>query len=267
MTMGTAIFIYLLISLVTEITERTRVGMIKMTVNLHNPLCEPIEVRKYPLLDAAAYLDDTQHTEVNIDGRFRQLLGQKGWSQLHPAIQKRFGKHLKLGESAVYQGIVTRIHLSKFGSILAQVARIIGGPLPYDRKSIGQPAILIVTEDIATSGQFWIRQYGRKGKFPQTIHSSKRFAGPTGLEEYIGYAIGIALNTEATPKALFFKSDHYFLQLAGARLKLPSWLSPGAMTIGHHEQGNGRFRFTLSLTNRYFGTLIHQEADFNDAKE
>ena len=67
--------------------------------------------------------------------------------------------------------------------------------------------------------------------------------------------------------ALLFRSDHYFLQLFGRRVKLPDWLSPGALVIGHHELGNNWFTFTLSLRSLLFGELISQESVFRDAKE
>ncbi|MEO1161476.1 MAG: DUF4166 domain-containing protein, partial [Pseudomonadota bacterium] len=182
-------------------------------------------------------------------------------------IRARFAKRLRQGRSIAYQGVVTRMQMNGAGFCLAQAARLIGAPLPYDIRSVDQPAVVVVTEDVATNGQFWIRQYGRRGAFPQTVYSSKRFHGPTGLEEYIGFGIGMALNIEATPAALLFKSDHYFLQLFGMRMRLPGWLSPGALVIGHHELGNNRFTFTLSLRSRLFGNLITQEAVFRDAKE
>ena len=201
------------------------------------------------------------------DNRFKSLLGARAWARLPAPVRKRFGKKLGGGDSVTYQGVVTRMFMSRAGYALAQVARVIGAPLPYDVTSVDQPAVVVVTEDATSDGQFWIRQYGRASGFPQTVHSSKRFAGPTGLEEYIGFGIGMALRLEATSDALYFKSDHYFLSAFGRRIRLPRWLSPGALVIGHHELGDRQFAFTLSLKNRFFGEIISQDAVFSDAKE
>ena len=201
---------------------------------------------------------------IKPDDRFEKLLGKAQWMRLPAPIRKRFGKKFMQGQSVAYQGIVTDMKMSKFGWLFAQAARVIGAPLPYDRNAVNQPAVVIVTEDLETNGQFWIRQYGRKKGFPQVVHSSKRFAGVTGLEEYIGYGIGMALKLEATEYALFFKSDHYFLQVFGKRFRLPNWLAPFNLKIGHHELGDKRFAFTLELKSRLFGKMIEQDAVFMD---
>lgn len=201
------------------------------------------------------------------DSRFSALLGEAAWNTLPASLRRRFRKRLHGGASVAYQGRVVKMKLSLAGRLLAHAARLIGAPLPYDMSSQDQPAVVVVTEDIASNGQFWIRQYNRKSGFPQVIHSSKRFAGPTGLEEYIGYGIGMALRIEAEGNALFFKSDHYFLQILGHRLRLPRLLGPGALVIGHHDLGGGAFLFSLDLHNRFLGTLIQQDALFQDAKE
>lgn len=200
------------------------------------------------------------------DARFSDIIGQDKWMQLCPNIRKRFGKRVKGGDSISYQGVVTDMKMNWAGWVLAQAAKLIGAPLPYDLSSVGQPAIVVVTEDYAGDGQFWVRQYGRKSGFPQVVHSSKRFAGPTGLEEYIGFGIGMALNVVADGDALLFKSDHYFVSVFGRRIRVPSLLSPGALVVGHHDMGAGAFRFSLRLNARLFGLLVSQDAIFRDAK-
>ena len=198
------------------------------------------------------------------DDRFQKLLGDKQWMILPGAIRKRFGKRFRKGQSVAYQGIVTEMKMSRFGWVFAQAVRLIGAPLPFEPNSIHQPAVVIVTEDHETNGQFWIRQYGREKGFPQVVHSSKRFAGPTGLEEYIGYGIGMALKLEATRHALFFRSNHYFMKIFGKRIRLPCWLAPFGLEIGHHDLGDNRFAFTLELKSRLFGKMIEQNAVFLD---
>ena len=61
------------------------------------------------------------------------------------------------------------------GFLLAQLARLFGGPLPISRAA-GLESVVTVTEDLATGGQVWTRLYARRNGFPQIIHSSKRFA-------------------------------------------------------------------------------------------
>ena len=211
------------------------------------------------------HLTSIFHPELpHKDTRFSALLGTEAWQRLAPAIRARFGKRVRGGQSVTYQGVVTEMRMNWAGWLLAQVTRLLGAPLPYDRSSVGQPAVVTVTEDIAGEGQFWIRQYGRKAGFPQVVHSSKRFAGPTGLEEYIGFGIGMALRIEAEARSLLFKSDHYFITILGRRIRLPRVLSPGALVIGHHDLGGGRFTFSLCLHSRILGELVVQDADFRD---
>lgn len=214
------------------------------------------DVRRYFLVEL----------ESSEDSRFRDLLGEKAWLRLPPTIRRRFGKRLAGGSSVTYQGQVVTMRMSTVGWCVAQVVRLFGSPLPYDRSSVGQPAVVVVTEDVQTEGQFWVRQYGRKRGFPQVVHSSKRFSGRTGLEEYIGYGIGMNLRLVATDDTLYFKSDGYFLQIRGCKLRLPGLVTPGNLTIGHHEMGGGNFLFSLRLFHPLLGEMIAQDCMFQDAQ-
>jgi hypothetical protein len=197
------------------------------------------------------------------DLRFRTLIGEQDWAALPAAVRARFGKSVAGGRTVVYAGEIVECRMSGSGYLLAQLVRLVGAPLPLFRDVL-VPAIVTVTEDAAAGGQFWTRIYGRRRGFPQVIHSSKRFAGPTGLEEYVGRGIGIALRVKVADGALHFLSDHYFLSLGGRRLRLPAWLAPGALTVSHVDRGDGSFAFRLVLKHRWLGEMIRQTAVFRE---
>jgi Domain of unknown function (DUF4166) len=197
------------------------------------------------------------------DLRFRKLLGADAWNGLPPAVRARFGKRLSQAKAAVYTGEIVETRMSGAGWLLAQALRLIGAPLPTARDN-NVPAVVTVTEDEAGGGQFWTRQYGRHNGFPQVIHSAKRFAGKTGLEEYVGHGIGMALTVDADDYGLHFRSAFYFLSPAGRRLRLPAWLTPGQTTVTHADLGDGSFAFVLELMHPWFGELIRQTAVFRD---
>lgn len=199
------------------------------------------------------------------DPRFRALLSAEQWAALPHPVRRRFSKRLAGGLTVVYRGTVVSCEMSRAGYWLAQFARLIGGPLPLSRDT-SVPAVVTVTEDIASQGQHWTRLYARRAGFPQIVHSSKRFAGPTGLEEYVGAGIGMALTVTVEAQALVFRSAWYFLQLFGQRLRLPRFLSPGELTVTHSEVGQGRFIFTLALEHRRLGKLMSQHAIFEETE-
>jgi len=198
------------------------------------------------------------------DLRFRRLLGETAWAELPEPVRRRFSKCLAPGETLIYRGAVVATELSRSGRVLSFLTRLIGSPLPLSDGATG-PALVAVTEDPALGGQSWLRIYSRPGRFPQAIHSAKRFRGPTGLEEYVGCGIGMALQVEVKEGALLFRSTGYFLEVGRLRLPLPRALHPGCMLIAHRDEGAGRFSFRLTLTHPALGRLVHQLAYFSDA--
>lgn len=199
------------------------------------------------------------------DSPFARLLGER-WLFLPPATRRRFLRKIAAGACVSYLGEVAECRMSRAGWVLAQLARLIGAPLPLGR-DIGVSACVSVTADADGGGQYWTRQYGRAQGFPQVIHSVKRFAGPTGIEEYLGFGLGIALRLEEAGGALLFVGDHYFLKLGDMRVRLPGWAMPGALTVGHIDIGGGRFLFSLDLVHPWLGELVHQLCVFADPAE
>ncbi|MXP46274.1 DUF4166 domain-containing protein [Altererythrobacter luteolus] len=197
------------------------------------------------------------------DARFRRLLPASDWAQLPELVRRRFSKRLGASQTALYKGRVVETRHSRLGWMLAQVCRVIGAPLPLYRDN-DVPAVVSVSEDAQSGGQCWTRIYGRRDGFPQVIHSAKRFAGPTGLEEYLGRKLGMALSVSTEANELVFRSAHYFLMLFGRRVKLPHWMGPGRTMVRHRDLGEGRFAFDLDVIHPLFGELVHQHAEFQD---
>lgn len=207
---------------------------------------------------------DQVRADVTVDTRFRTLVGEAAWQRLPAAVRRRFSKRLEPGAAAIYSGRVVATELSWAGRVLAFLARGIGAPLPLGNGATG-PAVVSVIEDPESGGQIWTRVYARPGRFPHVVHSAKRFRGPTGLEEYVGYGVGMALKVAVEPGALVFRSSGYFLEIGGWHLAVPRLLEPGQMVVVHREEGGeDRFSFRLTLTHPRLGTLIHQLAVFAD---
>jgi hypothetical protein len=214
-------------------------------------------------LTEAITTEGSHPVQKTYDLRFRSLVGAAAWSRLPAAIADRFSLRLEPGAAITYVGEIVESRRNNIGRLLAHMGRAIGSHLPL-HDDIAVPAAVAVMEDPTTGGQFWTRIYGQTHGFPQIVQSSKRFAGPTGLEEYLGFGFGIALIVEADNEALRFRSDHYFFQLSHLRFRLPRWLSPGDLTIAHVDRGAPWFSFVLSLSHPLFGELINQTGLFRE---
>jgi len=224
----------------------------------------PVERRPEPRSEPRPELGDL---------RFHALMTEEDWASLPLAIRCRFSKRLAGGRTIVYAGEILESWMSRAGWWLAQVARLIGGPLPLTRDAQARRArvptvhvasVVTVTEDMATGGQIWTRIYARRKGFPQVIHSCKRFAGPTGLEEHVARGVGMTLTVYAREGALVFRSKNYFLEPFGRRLFLPEWLTPGTLYVTHAELPDGKFSFTLQIFHPRLGLLLRQMAIFRE---
>lgn len=198
------------------------------------------------------------------DLRFRTLLTDAAWQALPADVRRRFSKRLAPGDMVLYRGGVELTELSMAGRALAFLARLIGAPLPLVNGATG-PAVVAVIEEPRVGGQIWSRSYAQPGRFPQVVHSAKRFRGPTGLEEYVGCGIGMTLGVSVEAGALVFRSRRYFFEVGSLRVYLPRALEPGTMKITHRDEGEGRFAFELELSHPWLGRLLRQVAHFTDA--
>lgn len=213
--------------------------------------------------DQGVALREPVGREALRDERFQALLPPADWASLPAPVQRRFSVRLEHAQNAVYVGEVAETRVSFAGRVFAQLARLIGAPLPFESGGRVASAVM-VAEDEQIGGQLWTRVYARDGEFPQVIHSAKRFDGPTGIEECVRFGVGMALTIHVESRALVFRSAHYFVRLGGRRLHIPDWLTPGRLEVVHREERDGRFSFTLTVRHRLFGEIIRQIAFFRD---
>ena len=189
---------------------------------------------------------------------YASLMGPT-WSELPVRTRARFGVER---EMACYHGRVVVSDCTWVGRLFRQLARLVGSPLPLD-DTIGPAAVVVMTTGPGSSS--WTRIYRRNGGRAQTIRSVKRFAGPTGLEEYLGAGLCMALRMRAEDASLVFESTGYSMVLGKARIPLPSWLTPGKLLVRSTELAPPCFRFSLTLSHPRYGVVLRQEAVFEDA--
>ena len=194
--------------------------------------------------------------------RFALLAGDS-WMRLPASIRRRFSRHLADGERIVYLGKVAATHMTLVGRLVAQLARLVGAPLPLEASSC-VPVTVIVTGSDRLGGQIWTRIYDRVRGFPQVIQSLKHFGGATGLEEIVARGVGMRLRLSVRDGALVFRSAGYFIRCLGAQFSLPAWMTPGVIEVVHREESAGQFSFSLSVTHMWAGHVIDQIAFFRE---
>jgi hypothetical protein len=197
------------------------------------------------------------------ESRFARLLPAADWARLPAPIRRRFGAPLAAAATVLYVGEVAATTVSVAGRTFGQLARLVGAPLPLS--SGGRAAAcVVVMPDGAGGDQRWTRIYARPGRVPQVIHSTKRFAGPTGLEECVGAGVGMSLQLAVEHRTLVFRSTGFFVRIGAASIRIPAWLTPGVIEVRHREERGGTFSFTLTVVHPWFGVIVHQTAFFED---
>ncbi len=188
---------------------------------------------------------------------YASLLGPS-WSQLPARTRARFGVER---EMVCYRGRVVVSECTPLGRLFRQFARLVGSPLPFD-DTIGPATVVVMATGRGSSS--WTRVYRRNGGRAQAIRSVKRFAGPTGLEEYLGTGLCMALRVGVEDASLLFESAGYSWAVGKLRIPLPNWLTPGRLLVRSTELAAPGFRFCLTLDHPRFGVVLRQEAVFED---
>ncbi len=199
-------------------------------------------------------------SSFHADPSFRHLLGELAWRRLAPAVRARFAVKPAPGNEIRYVGAMRVVRRSAAGWVMARLCRLIGTPIaPHGGVDVPVSVVLRLADD--SHGIVWERLYRFPGRAPVRCVSVKR-ATAEGLIECVGRGVGMWLALSVENGALHFRSTGYFWRCGRMLLRLPLWLTPGAMHVAHIDLGGGRFRFQIDVHHPLFGETFHQDGVF-----
>ena len=190
------------------------------------------------------------------------LVGMAGWSRLPRAVRRRFAA---AHADTVYLGTLD-FECTAIGRCFAALSAMLGGPLTTLRRQAVPTEVRVASND--RGGVVWERRLHVPGRDTARIVRSTKEPGPGGaLMERTDGGLAMQLDVFEEDGALVFSSRRYCLVLAGLRLPVPWWLTPGTCRVEHRDLGAGQFRFTLSMVHPWWGRTFHQSGVFADPHE
>ena len=202
----------------------------------------------------------------------RRVLGDPAWQRLPEAVRARFGEPVVAVD---YVGEFEVVRASLLGRLIATVCQLIGTPV-VPRVGTRVPAIVHVGP--TDEGVAWHREYRWPNTSPCLVRSTKVIDASGDMVERLPAGLCMPLNVYEQGGALHFVSRGYYFEWSlGAilgrstgtrsRVWLPRWLSPGTTHVEHHDEANGWFRFTMTVSHPVFGELFYQTGRFRAARE
>lgn len=192
------------------------------------------------------------------------LVGAEAWARLPAAVQRRF--------AAAHADTVYRGHMdlgcSRGGRVMALLGALFGSPLTGRRAQ--QVPTSVSVRGNGRGGVVWERRFhhaaGDGGAASDRVVRSTKEMDTDGatLRERTDGGLSMALRVFEDDGALVFESSRYFLALGRWHLPVPALLSPGVCRVSHRDLGQGRFRFTLTMTHPLWGQTFHQTGVFAD---
>jgi Domain of unknown function (DUF4166) len=187
----------------------------------------------------------------------RKVLGEAAWYRLPRAVQARFADDVTHSE---YVGSFDVVRASRSGKFLALLCRLIGTPIaPYTGKRV--PAKVRVFAD-NSGGMVWERHYQFSSDRHCVVSSTKQLDDQGGFVEALPVGLRMPLNVFEQDGVLHFVSRGYFFDWFGMRIPIADGLPPGETHVEHIDEGDGWFRFTMTVTHPWFGEVYFQTGRF-----
>lgn len=192
---------------------------------------------------------------------FKKVMGV-AWETLHPDIQARFANNPAPEQPLYYRGILSELHCSWLGKILAfcTMPLIKGALIPYCDRDF--PVDIQVYAKKNSPAIFKQRTYHLHGRKPIQFTSYMQESERGEVLEYVGMGLGMKLILFAEQGNLHFVSDGYFWQIFSWRMPLPAMLTPGKTYLWHNNDAPNQFNIRIEIKHYLFGTTFTQVGVF-----
>ncbi|MBP6012266.1 MAG: DUF4166 domain-containing protein [Alphaproteobacteria bacterium] len=194
--------------------------------------------------------DEAEHGDT-----ISRILGARAWASLPAAVQARFARVT----TALYTG-ETDTRLTPLGRLFAYTLLPFGAPLPV----VTGTSAALVRVSVKDGGMSWTREYRGPFGLAFQVRSIKRPSQDGRLLECCAGGWTMLLDVFADHGSLVFRSRNFFWRAGALSVPLPLWFTPGIAEVRHTDQGDGRFRFTLSFDHPWAGRTIFQDGIFVD---
>ena len=196
-----------------------------------------------------------------VQGELLNHIMGDSWNALKPAIRKRFST-TGTARYTVFRGTVSRMENTWYGRALGYLTLPLlkGALIPYIETDLP-----VEFRMAAEPGRPWFEKQ-------RLYHFSKRklinfrsrmHANEQGdAWEDVGMGIGMRLKFGEINGDLTIDSNGYFWKVAGLRLPIPNWLTPGTMYLKHINEDADRFWIRIHIIHPLFGTTFFQEGRF-----
>ena len=198
-------------------------------------------------------IDEGEHCDT-----IPRIIGARAWASLPEAVRVRFARMTP----ALYSGVTTT-RITLLGKLFAYFLFPFGAPLPV----ITGTCAALVRVSVKDGGMSWTRIYRGPFGLAFQVRSIKRPSQDGRLLECCAGGWTMLLDVFADHGSLVFRSRNFFWRAGPLSIPLPLWLTPGIAEVRHTDQGDGRFRFTLSFDHPWAGRTIYQDGIFEDPKD
>ena len=193
---------------------------------------------------------------VSFAALLRQVMGEQVWSELEPAIRRRFAAYVGEGHSLVFKGKMQWVYCSPLGYIISKVIK---------RFAILPDACVRDSEftfDIGMRNGEILKQRIYEMHTRKAFNFTSQFSAEPRLHEEFYGGIGMYLGLLVKRGSLLFRDEGYFFRIGQWRLRLPRWLTVGHFDLLHRNLDEQRFQIIIRVIHPLFGTLFYQRGEF-----